>query len=52
MSQPVDKIQIVTLQEIIEGQKRLDIRLSLEVLKSAEKQSEVKQKQLDLFSDE
>jgi adenine specific DNA methylase Mod len=52
MSQPVDKIQIVTVQEIIEGQKRLDIRLSLEVLKSAEKQSEVKQKQLDLFSDE
>ncbi|MEA5620422.1 DNA methyltransferase [Cronbergia sp. UHCC 0137] len=49
MSQPVDKIQIVTIQEIIEEQKRLDIRLSLEVLKSAEKQREVKQTQLDLF---
>lgn len=52
MSQPVDKIQIVTVQEIIEGQKRLDIRLSLEVLKSAEKQSEIKQTQLDLFANE
>ena len=52
MSQPVDKIQIVTVQEIIEGQKRLDIRLSLEVLKSAEKQSEVKQTQLDIFGNE
>ncbi|MEI6371961.1 MAG: DNA methyltransferase, partial [Nostocales cyanobacterium ELA608] len=51
MSQPVDKIQIVTVQEIIEGQKRLDIRLSLEVLKSDEKQREIKQTQLDLFAD-
>jgi DNA modification methylase len=51
MSQPVDKIQIVTVQEIIEGQKRLDTRLSLEVLKSAEKQREIKQTQLDLFAD-
>jgi DNA modification methylase len=48
MSQPTDKIRIVTIQEIIEDQKRLDIRLSLEVLKSAEKQMEVKQGQLDL----
>jgi DNA modification methylase len=39
MSQPVDKIRIVTIQEILEEQKRLDIRLSLEVLKSAERQS-------------
>ncbi|MFM6246743.1 MAG: DNA methyltransferase [Dolichospermum sp.] len=52
MSQPVDRIMIVTIQEIIEAQKRLDIRLSLEVLKSAEKQREVKQTQLDIFSDE
>lgn len=52
MSQPVDRIMIVTIQEIIEAQKRLDIRLSLEVLKSAEKQREVKQTQLDLFDHE
>ncbi len=48
MSQPTDKIRIVTIQEIIEDQKRLDIRLSLEVLKSAEKQMEVLQGRLDL----
>lgn len=48
MSAPVDKIRIVTVQEIIEEQKRLDILLSLEVLKSAEKQMEVKQGVLDL----
>jgi len=48
MSAPVDKIRIVTVQEIIEEQKRLDILLSLEVLKSAEKQMEVKQIALDL----
>ncbi len=43
MSAPVDTIRIVTVQEIIEEQKRLDILLALEVLKSAEKQMEVKQ---------
>ncbi len=48
MSAPVDKIRIVTVQEIIEEQKRLDILLALEVLKSAEKQMEVKQGSLDL----
>lgn len=48
MSAPVDKIRIVTVQEIIEEQKRLDILLALEVLKSAEKQMEVKQGRLDL----
>jgi hypothetical protein len=48
MSAPVDKIRIVTVQEIIEEQKRLDILLALEVLKSAEKQMEVKQGNLDL----
>ncbi len=37
MSNPVDKIRIVTIQEIIEDQKRLDILLALEVLKFAEK---------------
>ena len=48
MSAPVDKIRIVTVQEVIEEQKRLDILLALEVLKSAEKQMEVKQGTLDL----
>jgi hypothetical protein len=48
MSAPVDTIRIVTIQEIIEEQKRLDILLALEVLKSAEKQMEVKQGVLDL----
>lgn len=48
MSAPVDKIRIVTVQEIIEEQKRLDILLALEVLKSAEKQMEIKQGTLDL----
>ena len=42
MNAPVDTIRIVTVQEIIEEQKRLDILLALEVLKSAEKQMEVK----------
>jgi DNA modification methylase len=48
MSSHVDRIRIVTVQEIIEEQKRLDILLSLEVLKSAEKQMEVKQGTLEL----
>jgi DNA modification methylase len=48
MSAPVDTIRIVTVQEIIEEQKRLDILLALEVLKSAEKQMEVNQGTLDL----
>ena len=48
MSAPVDKIRIVTVQEIIEEQKRLDILLALEVLKSAEKQMEFKAKQVTL----
>ncbi|MEG3931239.1 DNA methyltransferase [Microcoleus sp. T3_B1] len=48
MSQSSDKIQIVTIKEILEQKKRLDVRLSLEVVKSAEKQMEVKGKQLEL----
>jgi DNA modification methylase len=48
MGAPVDKIRIVTVQEIIEEQKRLDVLLSFDVLKSAEKQMEVKQGSLDL----
>jgi site-specific DNA-methyltransferase (adenine-specific) len=51
MSQSCDKIQLVTVQDIIENQKRLNIRLSLEVLKSAEKQKEVKVNQMELDLD-
>ncbi len=46
--QTVDKIQIVTIQEMLEQQKRLDIKLSFEVLKSAEKQQQIKADQLKL----
>jgi site-specific DNA-methyltransferase (adenine-specific) len=49
MSKPWDKLQIVTIQEILEEQKRLDIRLGFEVLKSAEKQQEIKSNQMRLF---
>jgi len=48
MSQSSDKIQIVTIKEILEQKKRLDVRLSFEVVKSAEKQMEVKAMQLEL----
>ncbi len=48
MSQNVDKIQIVTIREIIEDRKRLDIRLMFEVLKSAEKQRETQSVQIPL----
>lgn len=37
ISKSYDKIQIVTIREMLEEQKRLDIPLSFEVLKSAEK---------------
>ena len=48
-SQPYDKILIVTIQDIIENQARLNVKLGLEVLKSAEKQQEtVKQTELEL----
>jgi site-specific DNA-methyltransferase (adenine-specific) len=48
MSQSYDIISIVTIQEIIEEKKRLSIPLGYEVLKSAEKQKEVKATQLTL----
>ncbi len=48
MAQPCDKIQIITVKDIIENQKRLDIRLSFEVLKSAEKQQQIKSNQMKL----
>jgi site-specific DNA-methyltransferase (adenine-specific) len=51
MNNPVDKITVVTVREIIEEQKRLEIKLVLEVLKSAEKQQEIKtnHRQLNLI---
>jgi DNA modification methylase len=48
MSHSCDRIQIVTIKEIIEDQQRLNIRLSYEVLKSAEKQKEVRVNQIEL----
>ncbi len=48
MVQPCDKIQIITVKDLIENQKRLDIRLSFEVLKSAEKQQQIKSNQMKL----
>ncbi|MDB9457154.1 DNA methyltransferase [Dolichospermum circinale CS-545/17] len=48
MSHSCDKIQIVTIKEIIEDQQRLNIRLSYEVLKSAEKQKEARVNQIEL----
>ena len=51
MTQSCDKIQIVTVEDIIENQARLNMRLSYEVVKSAEKQKEVvKQLELDTQS--
>jgi hypothetical protein len=48
MNNPVDKITIVTVREMIEEQKRLEIKLVLEVLKSAEKQQEIKTNQMTI----
>ncbi len=49
-TQNYDRIQIVTVRDIIENQQRLNVRLALEVLKSAEKikETQVTQKELDL----
>lgn len=49
MSQSCDRIQIITIQDILEEKKRLDVRLGFEVLKSAEKQKEVGVQQITLF---
>lgn len=48
MSQSCDKIQIITIREMLTDKKRLDVRLSFEVLKSAEKQKEVGVRQFTL----
>ena len=47
-SQSVDKIEIVTVQEILEQKKRLDVILTFEVLKAAEKQRETPGQQMSL----
>jgi site-specific DNA-methyltransferase (adenine-specific) len=49
MQRSYDKIQIVTVQEIVEQEKRLDIPMSLEVLKAA--QVKAKGEQLDLIAE-
>jgi site-specific DNA-methyltransferase (adenine-specific) len=41
-TQSYDKIQIITIKDIIENQQRLSVKLGLEVLKSAEKIKETK----------
>ena len=46
--QIIDKIQIITIQEILEDKKRIDIPLMSEVLKSAEKQRETQGTQISL----
>ncbi len=40
-NQTYDKISIITVKDIIENQQKLNVRLGLEVLKSAEKQTEI-----------
>jgi hypothetical protein len=51
MSQSCDKVQIVTVQDIIENKARFNITLGLEVLKSAEKAREIKANQIELSLD-
>lgn len=48
MQRNYDKIQIVTIQEIIEEEKRLDIPMSLEVLKAAQLKARGDQLGLDI----
>jgi site-specific DNA-methyltransferase (adenine-specific) len=48
MTQNCEKIQIVTVADILENQQRLNIRLSYAAVKSAEKQKEVNVKQIEL----
>ena len=46
MGRNYDRIAIVTIREIVEGGKRLDIPMSLEVLKAAEKTIDADQPEL------
>ncbi|MHB8301756.1 MAG: DNA methyltransferase [Acidobacteriaceae bacterium] len=47
MGRSYDRISIVTIQEIVEGGKRLDLPLSIEVVKAA--QTAINEEQLDLL---
>jgi site-specific DNA-methyltransferase (adenine-specific) len=46
MGRNYDRIQIVTIEEILEQDKRLDIPMSLEVLKNAQRETESNQMSL------
>jgi len=46
MAKTYDRISIVTVQEIIEDHKRLEIPMSLEVLKSAQRELDSEQLKL------
>jgi hypothetical protein len=48
MTHSCDKVQIITIQDIIENKQKLNIPLINEVLKSAEKHKEVKVNQIEL----
>jgi site-specific DNA-methyltransferase (adenine-specific) len=48
MARNYDKIQIVTIQEILEQNKRLDIPMSIEVLKTAQRDVQIDQMDLGL----
>lgn len=52
MSQPIDVIRIVTVKEIIEDKKRLDILFTVDVLKSATKSARYIQPSLGLIEEE
>ena len=43
MGRNYDKISIVTVQDIVENEKRLDIPMSVEVVAAAKRASETKQ---------
>lgn len=51
MTHSCDKIQIVTVQDIIENKQRFTMTLAFEVLKSAEKHKEVKVNQIEMDLD-
>jgi hypothetical protein len=51
MTHSCDKIQIVTVKEIIENKQRFTMTLAFEVLKSAEKHKEVKVNQIEMDLD-
>ncbi|MGI8653707.1 MAG: hypothetical protein ACR2LC_00655 [Pyrinomonadaceae bacterium] len=46
MGRSYDRIQIVTIEEILEQDKRLDVPMSLEVLKNAQREIESNQMSL------